>query len=75
VAPDEVVLAVGPYNRRGWPDRDVLARLESGPWRLWRTDEGGAITVRADSAVRGGKRVDRLHVSRAYAPESETSDQ
>jgi len=71
VLPREVVLAVGPVNRRGWPEREVLARLGNGPWRLWRTDEWGAVTIRAHSAIRFGRRVDHLHVTPAYTPDQQ----
>lgn len=63
VQPEAVVLAVGAYNRGGYPERDVLERLEEvDGLRVWRTDESGSVEVVLTSRIRFGRRVDRVRI-------------
>ena len=64
VRPDYVILSVGAYNRGGYPEREVLERLQEYP--VWRTDESGTITLDLHSRVRQGRRLDRLALSTAW---------
>ena len=64
VQPESVMLSVGAYNRGGYPERDVLERLRDYP--VWRTDESGNITMDLHSRVRGGRRLDRTHITTAW---------
>ncbi len=46
VDPEQIVIAVGRYNRQGFPDRDVLMRAERRGVPVWRTDDHGAVRIR-----------------------------
>ncbi len=68
VRPEAVVLAVGAYNRHGYPERAVLRRLEgSDKPPLWRTDESGAVEIVLRSSVRFGRRADSFRIESEWA--------
>ncbi len=68
VRPEAAILSVGLYNRYGYPERDVLARLEGdGGAPFWRTDESGGVEVLMTSRILFGKRVDRFRVRGEWA--------
>lgn len=48
VRPEAVVISVGADNRYGHPHADVLARYTAFQLPVFRTDQGGAVTIRSD---------------------------
>ena len=48
IRPEVAVISLGKYNRYGFPDRDVVERLEQGGAKIFRTDERGQITIQTD---------------------------
>jgi competence protein ComEC len=50
VSPEVAVISVGATNPFGHPFDDVVARLEAGAARVYRTDRDGAVTLRVGSA-------------------------
>ena len=53
--PASVVISVGAHNLYGHPGREVIARLQAGHMRIFRTDQSGAVLCASDGvAVRAG---------------------
>jgi len=50
VSPEVVVVSVNAGNVRGYPDRDVIMRMERNGARVYRTDENGTILLKADAS-------------------------
>ena len=70
VVPQAVILSVGAHNRHGYPDRDVIERIEKQPdMTLWRTDESGAVELVLSSRVRFGRRADTWRITGEWPEE------
>ncbi len=54
VSPTDVIISAGGRSRDGFPDEEVLSRLQDHPVQIWRTDRDGVIHIRlSSSALRG----------------------